>query len=160
MVNNDNVGEEIENSDKELMVAAEHDFRRCTRPPKDHFKKILEAAYPHHSYPVKHKLMDCTMMKRFMSSVGTPQAAMSWQETQEAGARCSWRWKSQPSLANYDPELRTLCGQLGLGPLLMATRTQTIAGQAKYCLHSTQSPVMLENNNDKPNEAGMKSTTS
>jgi hypothetical protein len=73
MVSNGNVGEEIENSDKEFIVVAEHDLKRCTRPPKDHFEKILEATYPPHPYPVKHKLKDCTMMKRFMSSVGTPK---------------------------------------------------------------------------------------
>jgi hypothetical protein len=71
-VNNSNTGMEIENSDKEFIVVAEHDFKRRTRSPKDHFKKILEAAYPHHPYPIKHKLKDCTMMRRFLSSVGTP----------------------------------------------------------------------------------------
>jgi hypothetical protein len=71
MVNNDNVGEEIENSDEEFIVT-ERDFQRRTRPPKDHFEKILEAACPHHLYPVKHKLRDGTMVRRFMSSSGTP----------------------------------------------------------------------------------------
>jgi hypothetical protein len=71
MANNDNVGEEIEDSN-EFMVAAERGFKRHTKPPKDHFKKILEATCPHHPYPIKHKLRDCTMMKRFMSSTGTP----------------------------------------------------------------------------------------
>jgi hypothetical protein len=71
----------IENSNKVFVVVAKHDFKRCTRPPKDHFEKILKAACPHHLYPVKHKLRDCTMMKRFMSSVGTPPGGMSWQET-------------------------------------------------------------------------------
>jgi hypothetical protein len=33
---------------------------------------ILEAVCPHHPYPVKHKLMDCTMMKRFMTSGAPP----------------------------------------------------------------------------------------
>jgi hypothetical protein len=28
----------------------------------------LEATYPHHSYPVKHKLMDSTIIKNFMMS--------------------------------------------------------------------------------------------
>jgi hypothetical protein len=71
-MNNDNAGKEIENSDEEFIVAAERDFKRRTRPPKDHFEKILEATCPHHPYPVKRKLMYCTMMRRFMSSVGEP----------------------------------------------------------------------------------------
>jgi hypothetical protein len=35
MANNDNIGEEIKNSDEVFMAAADHDFKRCTRPPKD-----------------------------------------------------------------------------------------------------------------------------
>jgi hypothetical protein len=72
MANNNNVGEVIENSDEEFMAVAGRNFKRRTRPPKDHFKKILEVSCPHHPYPVKHKLMDCTTMKKFMSSAGTP----------------------------------------------------------------------------------------
>jgi hypothetical protein len=30
--------------------------------------KLLKVTYPHHAYPVKHKLKDCTMMKKFMTS--------------------------------------------------------------------------------------------
>jgi hypothetical protein len=76
---------EIENSDEEFIGAAERNFEWRTRPPKDHFDKILEAPCPHHPYPSKHKLRDCTMMRRFMS-LARPLAAMSWQETQEVGA--------------------------------------------------------------------------
>jgi hypothetical protein len=71
VTNNDGVGEEIEDSDKEFVATTEHDFKRRTRPPKDHFEKILEVVCPHHPYPIKHKLRDCTMMKRFMT-LGVP----------------------------------------------------------------------------------------
>jgi hypothetical protein len=54
------VGEEIENSNEEFMVAVERDFKQCTRPTKEHFEKILGATCPHHPYLVKHKLSDCT----------------------------------------------------------------------------------------------------
>jgi hypothetical protein len=101
-----NCNEEVEDSDEECVAIAEHDFKLCTKPPKDHFEKIHEAACPHHPYPVKHKLRDCTMMKKFMSSGGHPLAATSWQETQEVGAR----WKSQSSPADYDPKPGMLCG--------------------------------------------------
>jgi hypothetical protein len=143
MANNDNVEGEIENSNEEFMAVAERNFKQCTRPPKDHFKKILEAACPHHLYPVKYKLRDCTMMKRFLSSAGTPLGG-------DKPAR-------GPRGGGYDPEPGTLCGQPGLGPLLVMTGTQTIVGQAKYCLHSMQSPVMLGNSGNKPNEMAMKS---
>jgi hypothetical protein len=38
------------------------------RPPTDHFEKLLEDICPNHSYPVKHKLRDCSMMKNFVAS--------------------------------------------------------------------------------------------
>jgi hypothetical protein len=77
MANNDLAGKKIENSDEEFVAVAECDFKRCTRPPKDHFKKILEASSPHHPYPIKHKLRDSNMMRRFLSLAGAPLAAMS-----------------------------------------------------------------------------------
>jgi hypothetical protein len=36
------------------------------RQPKDHLKKLLEAACLHQSYPVKKNLKDCTMIKKLM----------------------------------------------------------------------------------------------
>jgi hypothetical protein len=72
MVNNGNIGVKIKNFDKEFMAVAKHDFKRCTRPPIENFEKIVEVTCPHDPYPIKNKLMDCAMMKRFMSSAGTP----------------------------------------------------------------------------------------
>jgi hypothetical protein len=72
MMNNGNPGQDIKDSNEEFMAAAEHDFKWHTRPPKDHIEKILEATCPHQPYPIKHKLRDCSMMKRFMSSACTP----------------------------------------------------------------------------------------
>jgi hypothetical protein len=43
--------------------------KRQARPPTDHFEKLLEDICPNHAYPVKHKLMDCSIMKSFMASV-------------------------------------------------------------------------------------------
>jgi hypothetical protein len=37
-------------------------------PPTNHFKRLLEEAYPNHAYPVRHKLKDCDMMRSFMTS--------------------------------------------------------------------------------------------
>jgi hypothetical protein len=73
-MNNGSVREKIESSDEEFVASAERDFKRRTQLLKDHFKKVLEVACPHHPYPVKHKLRDCTMMKIFMS-LGTSTAA-------------------------------------------------------------------------------------
>jgi hypothetical protein len=85
-MNNRNIGEEIENSDEEFIAAVKHDFKRRTRPPKDHFEKILAATYPHHLYPVKHKLRDCTMMWRFKSSAGTPPGGDELARDRRGGA--------------------------------------------------------------------------
>jgi hypothetical protein len=49
-------------------VAVERNFKWQTRLPNDHFKILLEATCPHNSYPIKHKLKDCTLMKMFMMS--------------------------------------------------------------------------------------------
>jgi hypothetical protein len=42
--------------------------KRPTRPPTDHFKRLLEEAYPNHAYPVRHKLKDCILRRSFMTS--------------------------------------------------------------------------------------------
>jgi hypothetical protein len=62
--------EEVSDSNEEYVVAVEHNFQCQIRLPKDHFEKLLKATYPHHSYPVKHKLKlkDYTLMKKFMMS--------------------------------------------------------------------------------------------
>jgi hypothetical protein len=45
-----------------------HSSRHLVRLPIDHFKGLLEEACPNHAYKVKHKLKDCSMMQRFMTS--------------------------------------------------------------------------------------------
>jgi hypothetical protein len=74
MASNGDVEEEINDSNEKFVVATKCDFKRRTRPPKDHFEKILEAACSHHPYPIKQRLRDCTMMKKFMTS-GPPSGS-------------------------------------------------------------------------------------
>jgi hypothetical protein len=50
------------------------------RPPTDHFKWLLEEAYPNHIYPIKHKLKDCGMMRIFMTS-----GSLTWGEELNEG---------------------------------------------------------------------------
>jgi hypothetical protein len=45
-----------------------HSDKRPTRPPVDHFKRLLEKACPNHAYPIRHKLKDCSTMRSFMTS--------------------------------------------------------------------------------------------
>jgi hypothetical protein len=66
MARNGNDGEKTDNSCEGFVVATERNFKWETQLPTDHFKKLLEAICPHHPYPVKHKLQDCTMVKIFM----------------------------------------------------------------------------------------------
>jgi hypothetical protein len=35
--------------------------------PGDHIEKLLEATYPNHTYPARHKLKGCTMMKNYIT---------------------------------------------------------------------------------------------
>jgi hypothetical protein len=55
-------------SNKELIAAAERDFKHQARQPANHFKKLLEATCPNHTYPVRHKLKECTMMNNYMTT--------------------------------------------------------------------------------------------
>jgi hypothetical protein len=50
------------------VVAAECDFKRQAQLLADHFEKLLEVTCPNHTYPVKHKLKECTMMKKYMTT--------------------------------------------------------------------------------------------
>jgi hypothetical protein len=45
-----------------------HNDKRSVRLPTDHFKRLLEEAYPNHAYPVRNRLKDCGMMRSFMTS--------------------------------------------------------------------------------------------
>jgi hypothetical protein len=58
--------EEADDSDRGFVLTVKRDFKWQTRPPKDHFEKLLGATGHHHPYPVKYKLRDCSMMKKFM----------------------------------------------------------------------------------------------
>jgi hypothetical protein len=49
-------------SDEEDVAAAERDSKRLAWQPTDHFEKLLKAPYPNRTYPVRHKLKECTMM--------------------------------------------------------------------------------------------------
>jgi hypothetical protein len=54
-------------SDEEVITTAERDFKCKSWQPADHFKKHLEATCPNHTYPIWHKLKECTMMKNYMT---------------------------------------------------------------------------------------------
>jgi hypothetical protein len=60
-------GRDAGDSDEELMVAAEHEFKCPARSPVDHFEKLLKATCPNHMFPVKHKLKECSMMTNYMA---------------------------------------------------------------------------------------------
>jgi hypothetical protein len=41
--------------------------KHSSRVPIDHFKRLLEEAFPNHAYFVRHKLKDCNVMRSFMT---------------------------------------------------------------------------------------------
>jgi hypothetical protein len=63
----DDNDKDANDSDEELMAAIEHDFKHQARLPVDHFEELLEATCLNHTYPIKHKLKECTMMKNYMT---------------------------------------------------------------------------------------------
>jgi hypothetical protein len=67
--NNDN-DKETDDDEQEYIMTAERDFKRQARQPKDHFQKLLEVVYPNHTYPVKHRLKDYTMIKKNVMTSG------------------------------------------------------------------------------------------
>jgi hypothetical protein len=65
---NDNDSKQADSSDIERIMTTGCSVKRHARPPTNHFKRVLEEAYPYHAYPIKHKHRDCGMMKNFMIS--------------------------------------------------------------------------------------------
>jgi hypothetical protein len=53
-------------SDRGRVVTAVHSDKHQVRPSTDHFKRLLEDAYPIYTYPVRNKLKYCVMVKSFM----------------------------------------------------------------------------------------------
>jgi hypothetical protein len=53
-------------SDEELVIAKPN-FKRQAQKPADHLEKLLKATYPNHTYPVRYKLKEYTMMKNYMT---------------------------------------------------------------------------------------------
>jgi hypothetical protein len=58
VASSDSGNEKADNSSEKYVTTAGRDFKHQTQQPKDHFEKLLEATYPNHLYPVKHKLKD------------------------------------------------------------------------------------------------------
>jgi hypothetical protein len=59
---------EADDFDEGYVAATKHDFKRQVWQSKDHFEKLHKAACSNHTYPIKYKLKNCTMMKNFMTS--------------------------------------------------------------------------------------------
>jgi hypothetical protein len=54
-------------SEEELVATAERDFECPVQSPTDHFKKLLKVTCPNHTFPVKHKLKECSMRKNYVA---------------------------------------------------------------------------------------------
>jgi hypothetical protein len=63
---------EADSSGVARVVTAAGNSKRLAWPPTDHFERLLEEVCPNHTYPIKHKLRDCGMMKNFYDGCSTP----------------------------------------------------------------------------------------
>jgi glutamine synthetase len=59
---NDNGWEVVGGFGMGQVMTTAHGNRRLTRPPTNHFKRLVEEACLNHAYPVKNKHKDCGMM--------------------------------------------------------------------------------------------------
>jgi hypothetical protein len=59
---------DVGDSNEELVAAAERNVKWQASLPTDHFEKLPQANCPNHSYPIRHKLKECTMMKNYMTT--------------------------------------------------------------------------------------------
>jgi hypothetical protein len=64
----DNIGKDVSDSDEELIAADKRDFKHQAWLSVDHLKKLLQATCHNHTYPIKHKLKECTMIKNYMTT--------------------------------------------------------------------------------------------
>jgi hypothetical protein len=62
-----NDGEAGGSGKRRISIVAHHD-KHQGRPPIDHFKRLLEEAYPNHAYPIRHRLKDYGMIRSFKTS--------------------------------------------------------------------------------------------
>jgi hypothetical protein len=70
--------EKAGDSGQEYVAATECNFKHQALQSKDHFEKLLEATCQNNLYPVKHKLKDFTMMKKFMTLGFSPKVGSPW----------------------------------------------------------------------------------
>jgi hypothetical protein len=61
-------GKDANDSDEELMMVVEGDFKCLVWSPTNHFEKLLQVTCPLHTFPVKHKMKECSMMKSYMAT--------------------------------------------------------------------------------------------
>jgi hypothetical protein len=76
------------------------------RPPIDHFKRLLQQAYPNHAYTVRHKLKDYGMMRSFMTS-----RSLTWgAEHNEGPDRSVTVPSGRHRMSSPGPKIPTHCG--------------------------------------------------
>jgi hypothetical protein len=52
----------------ERAIGATSSSKCQMQPPMDHFERLLKETCPNHTYLVKHKLQDCSLIKSFMTT--------------------------------------------------------------------------------------------
>jgi hypothetical protein len=68
MTTTDDNDDEVGGSDVKRISTAVRNNKRQARPHTNHFKRLLKKTCPNHAYPIRYKLKDYDMMRRFMTS--------------------------------------------------------------------------------------------
>jgi hypothetical protein len=69
---NGGISKQVGSSCVVCAMAATGSSKHQAWSPMDHIEKILEDTCSNHTYPIKHKLRDCSMMKSFMTLGSLP----------------------------------------------------------------------------------------
>jgi hypothetical protein len=69
---NGGISKQVGSSCVVCAMAATGSSKHQAWSPMDHIEKILEDTCSNHTYPIKHKLKDCSMMKSFMTLGSLP----------------------------------------------------------------------------------------
>jgi hypothetical protein len=70
---NGGINEQAGNASVEHATTVVGNSKHQARPPTDHFQKLLEQSCPNHTYAVKHKLWDYSLIKSFMAAGSLPR---------------------------------------------------------------------------------------
>jgi hypothetical protein len=127
----------VDGSNEEYVVAIERDFKNPLRQLNEHFEKLLKVACLNHTFPIKHKLKECTIMKNFMTSVVPFEGKKAEGDLGRKGKQCQEEkqgaWRVQAWWSGCCLDLGTSTRSVGLLQALQDSShyIQDITGHAQ-----------------------------